>query len=266
MASLTHNQVIEAKTGDLFVLRWVLHYADTNLLIKALDLKMKQSGDFFRNEAIVLDANLIQKAPDWKLLQEAMKQHGLYLLGVTAPVSLFDSIKQAGLPILNFDKQAPATVKEAKTVAKPTEKAQPKPADPAPVPRATTPRTPEPAPASFASGGDVPAPPMIIERHLRSGQRVYAKNTDLIVIGTVSAGAEVIADGNVHIYGALRGRAVAGAKGDEKAKIFCTHLEAEMLVIAGVYKVIDSQLDPNLVNHPVMVELKQSKLEIRQVI
>ena len=83
---------------------------------------------------------------------------------------------------------------------------------------------------------------MVVRGPLRSGQRVYARNGDLIVIGVVSRGAEVIADGNIHVYGPLRGKAMAGARGDTEARIFTTGLDAELVAVAGVYRVIDAKL------------------------
>ena len=80
-------------------------------------------------------------------------------------------------------------------------------------------------------------PAKIISEPVRSGQQIYADGADLIVLNTVSPGAEVIADGCVHIYGALRGRAIAGARGDETARVFCRKMEAELIAIAGIYAV-----------------------------
>jgi len=77
------------------------------------------------------------------------------------------------------------------------------------------------------------------EGHVRSGQQVYARGQDLTVVGSVGAGAEVIADGNIHIYGALRGRALAGAAGDSAARVFCREFSAELVAVAGHYRVLD---------------------------
>ncbi len=101
-----------------------------------------------------------------------------------------------------------------------------------------------------------PAPEAIIlDKPLRSGQRVYAKDSDLIVMAMVSAGAEVIADGNIHVYAPLRGRALAGASGNARARIFTTSLEAELLSIAGIYRTFESGLPTDLARQPVMVRL-----------
>lgn len=82
-------------------------------------------------------------------------------------------------------------------------------------------------------------PAKVVDAPVRSGQQVYAEGTDLIVTGAVSPGAEVIADGCVHCYGTLRGRAIAGAKGDETARVFCRKFEAELVAVAGVYAVAE---------------------------
>jgi septum site-determining protein MinC len=82
-------------------------------------------------------------------------------------------------------------------------------------------------------------PGLIQAAPIRSGQQVYAENRDLTVLAAVGAGAEVIADGSIHIYGALRGRALAGAQGNEKARIFCREFRAELVAVAGHYKVLD---------------------------
>ena len=79
----------------------------------------------------------------------------------------------------------------------------------------------------------------MIDTPVRSGQRIYAPNCDLIVTSNVSAGAELIADGNIHVYGMMRGRVLAGAGGDREAQVFCTHLAAELVSIAGEYWLSD---------------------------
>lgn len=103
---------------------------------------------------------------------------------------------------------------------------------------------------------------LVITRPLRSGQRVYARHTDLVVIGMVSQGAEVIADGNVHVYGPLRGKAMAGARGDTSARIFTTHLDPELLAVAGVYRVVEDRLDPGVHGQPALVRLDGDTLHI----
>ncbi|EGP45355.1 septum site-determining protein MinC [Achromobacter insuavis] len=147
------------------------------------------------------------------------------------------------------------------------DKAPGKPADTTAARPATEPLPERAAASTTSAASPTPAAPqsssaLVITRPLRSGQRVYARHTDLVVIGMVSQGAEVIADGNVHVYGPLRGKAMAGARGDTSARIFTTHLDAELLAVAGVYRVVEDKLDRSLHNQPALVRLDGDTLRI----
>ena len=104
-------------------------------------------------------------------------------------------------------------------------------------------------------------PGLVQTAPVRSGQQVYADNRDLTVLAAVGAGAEVIADGSIHIYGALRGRALAGAQGFEQARIFCREFRAELVAIAGHYKVLDD-IPRELHGKPVQISLHEDGLRI----
>ena len=97
---------------------------------------------------------------------------------------------------------------------------------------------------------------MVINRPLRSGQQVYARGRDLVVMAMVNAGAEVIADGHIHVYAPLRGKAMAGARGNTEARIFAQSLEAELISIAGVYRTSDVPLPAHVRNKPAVVRLQ----------
>ena len=124
-----------------------------------------------------------------------------------------------------------------------------------------------PAKAAPASGAPSPVRPALGEPGLvqtapvRSGQQIYAENRDLTVVTAVGAGAEVIADGSIHIYGALRGRALAGAQGNEKARIFCREFHAELVAIAGHYKVLED-IPKELRGKAVQIWLDKDQLNI----
>lgn len=105
-------------------------------------------------------------------------------------------------------------------------------------------------------------PPLVVDKPLRSGQRVYAKGGDLVVLAVVSHGAEVIADGNIHVYGPLRGRALAGAMGDTGARIFATCMEPQLLSIAGIYRTTETELPANVLGKPGQVRLAGEKLVV----
>lgn len=176
------------------------------------------------------------------------------------------AVEIAPAPTDTSAQAAPAAASDAAAQDKPaaTEAADAQPATPAP--------DADPLPARAASSTTSASSPtaaaphsssaLVITRPLRSGQRVYARHTDLVVIGMVSQGAEVIADGNVHVYGPLRGKAMAGARGDTSARIFTTHLDAELLAVAGVYRVVEDKLDRTLQNQPALVRLDGDTLRI----
>lgn len=105
-----------------------------------------------------------------------------------------------------------------------------------------------------------PAPTMVVDKPLRSGQRIYAKGGDLVVLALVNHGAEVIADGSVHVYAPLRGKAIAGARGDTSARIYAHSLEAELLSIAGIYRTTENPLPADVAGKPAQVLLDGEKL------
>ena len=110
---------------------------------------------------------------------------------------------------------------------------------------------------------DVPAKPTVVIRQpIRTGQQVYAENADLIVLAMVSVGAEIIADGNIHVYAPLRGRALAGAGGNKKARIFVQHMQAELVSVAGVYRTFEQDLPADLRNQAVQVYLEDDRLVV----
>ncbi|MEG3050943.1 MAG: septum site-determining protein MinC, partial [Thermomonas sp.] len=125
----------------------------------------------------------------------------------------------------------------------------------------------EPAPAKAATAGAAkPAvqggsPGLMQTAPVRSGQQVYAENRDLTVLSAVGAGAEAIADGSIHIYGALRGRALAGAQGNEEARIFCREFHAELVAVAGHYKVLED-IPAELRGKPVQVWLEKGHIKL----
>ncbi len=106
---------------------------------------------------------------------------------------------------------------------------------------------------------------LTIDRPIRSGQQIYAKNGDLVILSQTSAGSEIMADGSIHVYGPLRGRVLAGVKGDKKARIFCRSLEAELIVIAGCYQLLDES-DTELKGKPAMIHLEDDKLIIESLV
>jgi septum site-determining protein MinC len=103
---------------------------------------------------------------------------------------------------------------------------------------------------------------LFVDKPLRSGQRVYAKGGDLIVMAAVSVGAEVIADGHIHVYAPLRGRALAGALGNTSARIFTTCMEPQLLSIAGIYRTTETELPAAVLGQPAQVRLDGERLVV----
>lgn len=253
---------LDFKSANLYAVRVVLHSADTDALVAALAQRMADAGSFFQNEPVVLDASRLDAEIDWPRLLDALREHDLPAIGVVAEGANLAAARAAGLTSVELAApptrpQATAAADNAPAPALATEAAEVV-ATPAPA-QAVPAETPAPAPAVVPQAS--PAA-MVVTRPLRSGQRVYARHTDLIVVGMVSQGAEVIADGNIHIYGPLRGKAMAGARGDASARIFTTQLDAELLAIAGVYRVVEDRLPATLHNRPVAISLDGESLNI----
>jgi len=106
---------------------------------------------------------------------------------------------------------------------------------------------------------------MVIDKPLRSGQHIYAKGRDLIVMAMVNPGAEIMADGHIHVYAPLRGKAIAGARGDETARIFTSCLEAELISIAGTYRTSDTPLPKEVAGKAAQISLQGDKLVMQRL-
>ncbi len=208
------NTPIELK-GSSFTLSVVhLHDAKPEVIRQALEDKIAQAPAFLQHAPVVINISALEEVVNWSALQKAITSTGLRIVGVSGckQAELKAEIDRAGLPLLTEGK----------------EKARQQQAEPVPATRVVE----EPIVAPIAKT-------RLIDVPVRSGQRIYAPGCDLIVTSHVSAGAELIADGNIHIYGMMRGRALAGASGDREAQIFCTHLTAELVSIAGEYWLSD---------------------------
>jgi len=121
-------------------------------------------------------------------------------------------------------------------------------------------------PAPVAAPKEVPSSPvvattMVIDKPIRSGQKIYAKGGDLIILSMVNRGAEVVADGNIHVYAPLRGKAMAGAKGNTKARIFVLAMEAELVSIAGIYRTAEKPFASDVLGRPTQIRLSDDNQE-----
>lgn len=257
---------LDFKSATLYAIRVVLHSADLDRLKAALDKRMNDAGSFFENEPVVLDAARVDDPIDWPALLDALRAHNLPVIGVVAEGENRVAACAAGLTPVELSVQAARVAQTLDAVPTPDIEA-------APALAAAADKTGAADGSQASAAATVGSPPvaphassaLVITKPLRSGQRVYARHTDLVVIGMVSQGAEVIADGNIHVYGPLRGKAMAGARGDTSARIFTTQLDAELLAVAGVYRVVEDKLDGALHNQPALVRLEGDALRIESL-
>lgn len=204
--------------------------------LAALDELLRQSPGFFSDAPLILDlaqAEGLDEAPAFAQLLRDLRARGLTPFAVqNASDAQKAEAVRAGLASLAGGRETALPRKAAPVAA-----------------------VPEPEPEDLA-----PAT-LLITEPVRSGQRIYSERGDVIVVGSVSSGAEIIAHGNVHIYGRLRGRALAGVHGDRTARIFCNSLEAELIAIAGLYKTREEMGDA-FVQRPIHAFLEDDALRI----
>ncbi|KYP97333.1 septum formation inhibitor [Sodalis-like endosymbiont of Proechinophthirus fluctus] len=196
---------IELK-GSNFTLSVIhVHDAQPEEIRRAIEEKVEQASGFLKDAPVVINVAGLSRDTHWEALSQAVLATGLHVIGVSGcrDTKLKQAIIRSGLPLLTEGKALKRSVYEAPTPAQTVVKTR------------------------------------LINTPVRSGQQIYARNSDLIATSNVSAGAELIADGNIHIYGMMRGRAVAGASGDGECQVFCIHFSPELVSIAGQYWLSD---------------------------
>lgn len=224
--------------GSSFTLSVVhLHHSQPEVIRQALQDKIDQAPAFLLNAPVVLNVSALTGDINWKQMQQAVMATGLRIVGVSGckDEALKKMIARAGLPVLSEGKES------RKQAAAPVVEAAPV------VPAVIT---------------EAASKTRIINTPVRSGQQIYARNADLIVTSSVSAGAELVADGNIHIYGMMRGRALAGVGGQRDSQIFCTNLAAELVSIAGEYWMMD-HIPAEFFGKAARLSLKEGALTIQ---
>jgi septum site-determining protein MinC len=200
------------------------------------------SPRFFDQAPVVLDIKgslAFMDPTEFEDAKALLQRHKLVPIGVqNATAAQIRAAQAAGLS--SFNASSPS-----RRVAEPA---------PQPAPR---PAAPPPPPVSIGPGGRT----RLVTTPVRSGAQIYARGADLIVTASVSAGAELIADGHIHVYGTLRGRAIAGAQGDSEARIFCKRLEAELVSVAGRY-LVSENIAREYLGQAVQISLDEDRLAI----
>jgi septum site-determining protein MinC len=234
--------VFEFKSATLPLIAVILKTADLGVLAEALDLQLADSPDFFDQEPVVIDLSQLPQADagpgiDFAALRALLARHQ------TQPIAV-----RGGSDAQNFAARAAGLSVTAM------------PVPPAPSPRPPAPQAEAPQPQIVR---EVPVPAngtLVIDKPLRSGQQVYARGGDVVVTAVVSFGAEVIADGNVHVYAPLRGKAIAGARGNTEARIFTTCMEAQLVAIAGIYRTAEVALPADVAGKAAQISLDGKKI------
>jgi septum site-determining protein MinC len=203
--------------------------------------RIATAPQFFRRTAVCLDLVALKGVPDAaevRTVIDAVRRAGMRVIGLAGGAAEMEAVSDAlSLPILSAFRASRDPV------------STPEPAQPTPAPT-------ELADSAFAT--------LIQHQTVRSGQRIYARNRDLVVTAAIGAGAEVMADGCLHIYGSLRGRAMAGARGLLTARVFCQEFHAELVSIAGVFRVFET-IPAELGGKPVQAWLEGEDLHFARI-
>jgi septum site-determining protein MinC len=226
----------DIKSADLSLVALLLKTTDVQAVSRALKHQMSESPDFFDQDPLVIDVSGLSLSTDETIdlsgLIAVLREYQLVPLAIKgAQAELLSLAKGLGLV-----DASDARIRRSMPIAEPVSATQ--------------------APENVPPVAQLPLGALVIDKPLRSGQQVYAKGRDLIVMTVVNAGAEVIADGHIHVYGTLRGKAIAGARGNTQAHIFAQVMEPELISIAGVYRTSENALPQNVLGKPAQVSLQ----------
>ena len=233
----------EIKSAQLSLVALLLKTSDVSLIVNDLNAQFgpdSQSPDFFDYDALVLDFSMLES----DRLSQALPH-------------LLTTLQHCRLKPIAFRNATQAIATEAKAcglIEAPADMPRGKPVSQK---KNTDKPVSEPVREIVREViREVPGPAtLVIDKPLRSGQKIYARGADLVVLAMVNMGAEVVADGNIHVYAPLRGKAMAGASGNTQARIFSLCLEPELISIAGVYRTSENPLSKDIQGKPAQVRL-----------
>lgn len=224
---------IDLRFGQIGLMQVRIRSTDPGAILDELTGRVASAPLFFQRTGVCLDLTVLGRVPEleeMRAVMGAVRRAGMVPVGLIGGSAAVEALAASlELPVLapfrpQAQPQAVPVVQPAERSAQPVERAEP----------------------------GIPA--LMQHQPVRSGQRVYARSRDLVVTSTVGAGAEVIADGCVHVYGTLRGRAIAGVRGETSARVFCQEFHAELVSVAGVFRVFET-LPPELAGKPVQAWL-----------
>lgn len=282
---------MDIRYGQVGLVQVRVHTTDPGALLDELTGRVAAAPHFFRRTGVCLDLSVLEhcaEVPSVQAVIDALRRAGMLVVGLSgdadalAPVSAalalpvlttfrtptrpVPIVQPAELPATPGAMHGGATAAGITFAAEPTAQQCAAPAEHGALSAGRAPVSAEHA----APSGDTPdavwagQPALIHGQTVRSGQRIYGRGRDLIVTASVGPGAEVMADGCVHIYGALRGRVMAGAHGQPGARVFCQQFYAELVSIAGVFRVFET-IPPDLAGAPVQAWLAGEELRLARI-
>jgi len=248
--------VADIKFGQVGIANLRLKRLDSDELQRELTDKVRNAPNLFARAPVVIDLSHLPALPDVEAIRDLLariREAGMLPVGLSYGTSENEQLARAlDLPL--FAKFRAAYERSGKAAE-----------ESAPLPREIAAPESPPAAAAASPRSDTPATiGQIYDKPVRSGQQVYARGRDLILTKLVANGAEVIADGSIHVYGALRGRALAGAQGDVSARIYCQEFNAELVSIAGQYRVFED-MPQDLRGQPVQAWLDGDRLMLARL-
>ena len=244
------SALFDLKSASLTLVSFVLRTGNIPALEKAMEERFGDTPDFFSHDPVVIDLTplgSLNTAPDFPALIALLQRFKLKPVAVRGGSSKqLDAAAAVGLGEAPDSHAAPARTETVvqEVVREVVREVQ----------------VPVEVPVEVRVEVPTAAKTVIVDKPLRSGQQVYAKGADLVVMAAVNNGAEVIADGSIHIYAPLRGKAIAGAKGNTEARIFCMGLSPELISIAGTYRTTENPLPDSVAGKPAQVRLEGERL------
>jgi septum site-determining protein MinC len=234
-SEIDHTACLELRSAALTLMAVVLKTSELEVLADELEQRADAMPGLFDDEPVAIDLTALrdsESVPDFDALVVLLCQHGMRPIAARGGNDVqMSAARAAGLI------EAPEGVRAV------------------PPPPQIVERIVERTVERVVEVQLPPPPPLVLDKPLRSGQQVYAQGRDLIVRALVSYGAEVKADGDIHLYAPMRGRAHAGARGRKDARIYCHSLQAQVLGIAGVFRTTDEPLPDGVAGQPALVRL-----------
>lgn len=235
--SAAQDSSCEIRVGQVGLTQIRLRSIDADAIRHELSARIATAPQFFQRTAVCVDLSKLVDEPsadELRAVLAVITDAGFFPVGLAQGTERTEGVNalasSLNLPVIT----------QWRTPPKPALGALLRDLNPQERPSSPPPPPPAPAPPEAPTEKPQPALALLHDQPIRSGQRVYARNRDLIVMSSVGAGAEVMADGCVHIYGSLRGRALAGARGEKTARVFCHEFNAELVSIAGVFRVFET--------------------------